>query len=94
MEENLWFSGKTLERARQLALTRSVPPGRFDVLALLLARRLKRVAADLEFLEEFRSAYTQWLATRRPAPLALAAPGLRPVRRREPFLAPSQRPGV
>jgi hypothetical protein len=40
MEENLWFAGKTLERTRQLLLNRASEPGRFDVLPLLLARRL------------------------------------------------------
>jgi DNA-binding PadR family transcriptional regulator len=81
LEENLWFSGKTLERTRQLALTRPAESERFEVLALLLARRLKRVAADLEFLEEFRSAYAHWLAaTHRPAPPSLAISRLRAVR--------------
>ena len=61
LEENVWFSGKSLERARQSALSRPAQSGRFDVLALLLARRLKHAAADLEFLEEFRSAYAEWL---------------------------------
>jgi hypothetical protein len=28
----------------------------------LLTRRLKRIAADLEFLDEFRSAFEQWTA--------------------------------
>jgi DNA-binding PadR family transcriptional regulator len=81
LEENLWFAGKTVERARQLALTRNPAPGRFDVLSLLLARRLKRVAADLEFVEEIRHAYIEWLAAmERPAPSALVA---RDRRRRE-----------
>jgi DNA-binding PadR family transcriptional regulator len=78
LEENLWYCGKTIERARQLALARAAAPTRFDVLSLLLARRLKRVAADLEFLEEVRAAYIHWLsATRRPAPPELAARGRR-----------------
>ena len=84
MEENLWFAGKTLERSRQLLLNRSDQPGRFDVLPLLLARRLKRVAADLEFLEEFQATYAQWLAaTQQPAPPALTAARARAARRRE-----------
>lgn len=82
LEENLWFSGKTLERTRQQALNRAGQPSRFEVLPSLLARRLKRVAADLEFLEEFRTAYADWLtATRRPTPPELTTP--RPTRRRE-----------
>ena len=81
LEENLWFAGKTVERARQLALARKPGPHRFDVLSLLLARRLKRVAADLEFVEEIRLAYIEWLATQeRPAPAELLA---RARRRRE-----------
>jgi DNA-binding PadR family transcriptional regulator len=84
MEENLWFAGKTLERTRQHLLNHLNQPGRFDVLPLLLARRLKRVAADLEFLEEFQSTYAQWLAaTQQPAPPALAAARDRTARRRE-----------
>jgi DNA-binding PadR family transcriptional regulator len=83
LEENLWFSGKTLERARQLAMHRPARPGRFDVLTLLLARRLKRAAADLEFLEEFRSAYAEWLhATRPAAPAALPVARLHAAPRR------------
>jgi DNA-binding PadR family transcriptional regulator len=83
LEENLWFSGKTLERARQLAVHRPAQAGRFDVLALLLARRLKRAAADLEFLEEFRSAYAEWLTATRPAaPAALTIARLRAAPRR------------
>jgi DNA-binding PadR family transcriptional regulator len=84
LEENLWFSGKTLERMRQLALGRTRVAGRFEVLPSLLARRLKRLAADLEFLEEFRAAYAQWLTTtRRPTPSPLGTSPLRPTRRRE-----------
>ena len=53
--------------------------GTFAVLALLLARRLKQVAADLEFLHELRSAYDKWTT----APLNRAALPVRPARRRE-----------
>jgi hypothetical protein len=84
LEENLWFAGKTLERMRQLALGRVSVPGRFEVLPSLLARRLKRLAADLEFLEEFRSAYAGWLAaTHASATPPLGASPLRTARRRE-----------
>src|SRR5262245_46499263 len=82
MEENLWFSGKSLERARQLLLNRHREAGGFDVLPLLLSRRLKRVAADLEFLEEFQSLYAEWLAaTHQQAPPALLALRARAERR-------------
>ena len=65
MEENLWFAGKTLERSRQILLTRTKHADRLDVLPLLLTRRLKRLAADLEFLEDFETLYAQWLAKTR-----------------------------
>lgn len=72
LEENLWYGGKTIERARQQSLARPPDRPRFDVLPLLLARRLKRFAADLEFLEEVRDAYLHWLqATERTAPPTL-----------------------
>jgi DNA-binding PadR family transcriptional regulator len=84
MEENLWFAGKSLERVRQLLLHRQNDATQFDVLPLLLIRRLKRVAADLEFLQEFQSAYAEWLtSTQQQAPPALAAFRARAMRRRE-----------
>src|SRR5262245_15712540 len=54
LRENLWFVGKTVERDRQLANTRAAETPREAgpaVLPLLLARRLKHIAADLEFIE-------------------------------------------
>jgi DNA-binding PadR family transcriptional regulator len=84
MEENLWFAGKSLERVRQLLLHRQNDAAQFDVLPLLLIRRLKRVAADLEFLEEFQSVYAEWLtSTQQQAPPALAAFRARAMGRRE-----------
>ncbi len=61
-QDDLWVHGKTLERDREAALSRSrvTPPRRFEPLTLLLTRRLKHVAADLEFIEEFREAYTAY----------------------------------
>lgn len=62
--EALWIGGKMLERAREAALTQAVPHGdEFSTLSFLLGRRLKHIAADLEFLEEFRSAYDEWMAS-------------------------------
>src|SRR3989442_694478 len=61
-QEALWISGKMLERDRQAMVTRTADDERaFKSLLLLLGRRLKHVAADLQFLEEFRNAYESWL---------------------------------
>jgi DNA-binding PadR family transcriptional regulator len=60
---DLWLRGKMLERDRETS-QRTHVDGKFDALSLLLSRRLKHIAADLEFLEEFRVAYEQWVARR------------------------------
>jgi len=56
LQENLWFVGKTLERTRQQALARAATPGggAAAILPLLHTRRLKHLAANLEFAEELR----------------------------------------
>ena len=54
-QEAYWISGKILERAREAAVTGATGNGYGAHLALLLARRLKHLAADLEFLEELRA---------------------------------------
>jgi DNA-binding PadR family transcriptional regulator len=78
--EELWQRGKLLEREREMALRAAENgEGAFAVLPLLLARRLKQVAADLEFLHELRSAYAKWTT----APCSRAALPVRPARRRE-----------
>jgi DNA-binding PadR family transcriptional regulator len=66
-QEDLWIRGKTLERAREAARLKNPRPnvgssnaGSFAALVFLLARRLKHVAADLEFLDEFRTAFDEW----------------------------------
>lgn len=62
LQENVWFYGKSLERARRQALAEAETPGApnaFRVLPLLLGRRLKHVAADIEFLGELRASYQQ-----------------------------------
>ena len=70
LQENVWFYGKSLERARRQALAEAEAPGApdaFRVLPLLQGRRLKHVAADIEFLGELRASYQQHLQQRRQA---------------------------
>jgi DNA-binding PadR family transcriptional regulator len=63
-QKELWIRGKVLERDREAALMqrRGESTQELETLPFLLARRLKHVAADLEFLQEFRIAYEQWTA--------------------------------
>lgn len=88
LQENVWFYGKSLERARRQALAEAEAPGAaatFRVLPLLLGRRLKHVAADIEFLGELRASYQRHLQAAAP-PAAVAdaeaARGLRVAARR------------
>lgn len=62
-KEELWLKSKVHERARRSTLaSESVVPSRpFTALPLLLARNLKHVTADIEFLEELSSAYRKWV---------------------------------
>lgn len=74
LQENVWFSGKSLERGRMQALGGSeLPPDSpaFRVLPLLQARRLKHVAADIEFLAELRAAYEAHCAGLTPTAAAV-----------------------
>lgn len=74
--EVVWIHGKTLEREREAALLNpSAMRGAFDARSLLLARRLKHIAADLEFIDELRTACT-------PPPLEI------PIPQEEPVVAP------
>ncbi len=61
--EELWYKTKDTERSRDAVLTAEdeVP---FPVRSLLLARRLKHMAADIEFLTELGETYEQWISTR------------------------------
>ncbi len=65
-QEQLWIAGKTLERERLDAVDLSASdPARAEILSLLLARRIRHVAADLEFVAE-TSALFEHRWTERP----------------------------
>jgi DNA-binding PadR family transcriptional regulator len=77
LQENVWFFGKSLERARRQALVDAEVPGApdaFRILPLLLGRRLKHVAADIEFLGELRASHQRHLPA--AAPVTAAEPAL------------------
>jgi DNA-binding PadR family transcriptional regulator len=61
-KEELWLRSKMHERSRgALLVQRSDGVERsFNALPFLLARNLKHLAADLEFLEEFKVACDEW----------------------------------
>jgi DNA-binding PadR family transcriptional regulator len=83
LQEDLWMRSKTLERAREAATARGGAGGpTLDPLDLLLARRQKHVAAEIEFLEELRAAYEAWTAS---------AQTRRSARTRPPDRVPSRR---
>jgi len=62
--------------ARAAALSRATgdPPRGLPVLALMLGRRIRRIAAELAFLDDLRSSYEEWLTTRPPVEPKPAAP--------------------
>ena len=84
-QEELWIRSKMLERAREHALLQrpGVDPTRFGALPHLQARRLKHIAADLEFIEELRVAYEEWVAPPKVevVPRARATPPVRVAKR-------------
>jgi len=61
LKDNLWMSGKRLERDRQRLLSQQerARGGAAAILLLLLARRQRYVAADLELIEALRCACEQ-----------------------------------
>jgi DNA-binding PadR family transcriptional regulator len=65
-QNELWTRAKSLEHTREAALAQAARNGNreFPVLALMLARRLRRVSAELSFLEDLRATYEEWLETR------------------------------
>ena len=90
--DELWLRSKMLERERETLL---VPrndgrPRSFPARVSLLARRLKHIGADLEFLDEFRRTYDGWLAERRAVPETSASHHVKP--REGTGRSPGQRP--
>jgi DNA-binding PadR family transcriptional regulator len=65
-KDELLYQAKGIERERRAALVQKEQgvTERFVALPVLLSRRLKRIAADLEFVEDFRSAHEEWLANK------------------------------
>ena len=83
-QDELWSLAKSLERARDAALAKdgSSAGTTFPVLSLMLSRRIRRVAAELAFLDDLRQTHEEWLARQRPAAVARPAsvPKVRPGR--------------
>jgi len=73
LQDELWARAKSLERARAAAIAQSSgdPARGLPVLALMLGRRMRRLAAELSFLDDLRSSYEEWLAS---CPTGAAAP--------------------
>jgi DNA-binding PadR family transcriptional regulator len=63
-KEELWLRSKVQERTRETALARlaAEQSGSLSVLPLLLARALKHIATDIEFLDQLDEAYHKSLA--------------------------------
>jgi len=79
--------GARIEEAHARALTtrRASPPSAFYPLPVVLARRLKHAVADIEFIDEFRRTYEQWMRRRAEARVSRNTPagrgsGSRPIR--------------
>lgn len=66
-KEELWLRSKMHERSCAMlgAQSKRAAVESFDALPFLLARNLKHLAADLEFLDEFWAAYDEWVALQR-----------------------------
>ena len=61
-QDELWMRSKALSRSRDEALRSREDSERFDPLPVLLSRRIKLIAAELEFIQEFRRDYDEWAA--------------------------------
>jgi DNA-binding PadR family transcriptional regulator len=64
IQERLWSHAKALERARAKVVAAGAG---LPVLALTIGRRIRRVAAELAFLDDLRAQYEEWLAAQEPA---------------------------
>lgn len=84
---NLWMWGKRLERERLAAMRQGAEAGPGSpaaLLPLLLARRIKQVAADIELVEAVAELHAQRpVEAPRPAPALAVVPGPRAARRRD-----------
>jgi DNA-binding PadR family transcriptional regulator len=78
-KEELWLLGKRLERARQNEIHRCATQGEpFSILPLLLGRRLRHLAGDVEYLDELRASLEDLAAARNA--VSADVPGARPER--------------
>jgi DNA-binding PadR family transcriptional regulator len=65
-QDELWIQAKRLERAHELAVTRTrsaSDPPKFPILALQLQRRLRHLDTDVTFLKEIHSLYDNWTSS-------------------------------
>lgn len=59
VQQELWTENKSLVRARETALARSPDDAKRWSAALILLRRIKQTASDLQFLEEVREEFAR-----------------------------------
>jgi DNA-binding PadR family transcriptional regulator len=86
LQDNLWLWGKRLERDRRLLVAQGGAAERTGapaVLPLLLARRMKHVSADLDFIEALSQRLADAAAAGEGAP-GRVGPKARPAQKREP----------
>ena len=69
LQDDLWIQAKVLDRSRDRALANQVQSTTdgFPVFGLIVARRIRHVAAEVAFLAELREAYDAWLVERQQA---------------------------
>jgi DNA-binding PadR family transcriptional regulator len=87
--DDLWVKSKVLTRAREDALRDAAQDGdgAYRPLPIILTRRLKEIAAELDFLDEFRDHLTAWdeqhdrIAEEQGAPPVVGVSVARPKRR-------------